>query len=87
MVRALAMELAPFKINVNALCPGHILTAMNEDLFKDPEYEKAMLSTVPLGRIGQTSDVTPAAVYLASEESDYVTGTHLIIDGGASVMP
>lgn len=87
MVRALAVELAPYKINVNALCPGHILTPINEEKFQDPEYKNAMLALVPLGQIGSTSDVTPAAIYLASEDSNYVTGTHFIIDGGASAMP
>jgi len=85
--RALAVELAPHKINVNVISPGNILTPMNQDMFADPEYEKAMLAVTPLKRIGDPADITPAAVFLASDESDYMTGQQLVIDGGVVASP
>jgi NAD(P)-dependent dehydrogenase (short-subunit alcohol dehydrogenase family) len=82
LTQTLAVELAPYHINVNAISPGNIKTAMNEHLLADPDYLKMMLDMTPWGRIGETQDVTGAALYLASEESDYVTGIQLVIDGG-----
>jgi NAD(P)-dependent dehydrogenase (short-subunit alcohol dehydrogenase family) len=85
--RALALELAPYKINVNVISPGNILTPMNQGRFADPDYEKVMLAITPLKRIGNPADIAPAAVYLASEDSDYVTGQQIVIDGGIVVGP
>jgi NAD(P)-dependent dehydrogenase (short-subunit alcohol dehydrogenase family) len=85
--RSLAVELASFNINVNVISPGNILTPMNQSLFADPEYEKVMLAITPLKRIGDPADITPAAIYLASEESDYVTGQQIVIDGGIVAGP
>ncbi len=84
LTQTLGVELAPYRINVNAICPGNIRTPMNEQKLADPDYLKAMLDMTPWGRIGETSDITPAAVYLASDESDYMTGTKLVVDGGWS---
>ena len=80
--QALSLELAPFKINVNCIAPGNIRTAMNEHLLANPDYLKAMLAQTPWGRIGETGDIVPAAIYLASDDSDYMTGQKLVIDGG-----
>jgi len=82
MTKALAMELAPLKINVNDLAPGDIETPLNEHLLKDPEYLKGRVENTPYGRVGKVSDIAPAAVYLASDESDFVNGITLTIDGG-----
>jgi len=84
LTQTLAVELAPFKINVNCICPGNVLSPMNQELFKSKEYEAAMLALTPWGRIGRTEDITPGVVYLASDEADYVTGIKLVIDGGWS---
>ena len=84
LTQTLGVELAPYKINVNAICPGNVHSPMNEHLFASEEYTKAMLDLTPWGRIGETSDITPAVVYLASDDSNYVTGQKLIIDGGWS---
>ena len=84
LTQTLAVELAPFKINVNCICPGNVLTPMNQELFENKDYEAAMLALTPWQRIGRTEDITPAVVYLASQQSDYVTGIKLVIDGGWS---
>lgn len=86
MTRALAVELAPQKINVNAIAPGDIRTPFNEHLFKDPAHLKNRLEHTPYGRLGQPSDIAPLAVYLASDESDFVNGAVFNIDGGQSIV-
>lgn len=82
LTKAMAIELAPRKINVNSIAPGDIRTALNEHLLKDAEYEKSRIDVTPYGRIGEVTDIAPAAVYLASDESDFANGSVLIIDGG-----
>jgi NAD(P)-dependent dehydrogenase (short-subunit alcohol dehydrogenase family) len=82
MTKALAMELAPLKINVNDLAPGDTETPLNEHLLKDPEYLRGRIENTPYGRVGKVSDIAPGAVYLASDESDFVNGITLTIDGG-----
>ncbi len=82
--QALALELAPHKINVNCIAPGNIRSPMNEHLLADPDYLKAMLDQTPWGRIGVTDDIVPAVIYLASEDADYITGQQMVIDGGCS---
>jgi NAD(P)-dependent dehydrogenase (short-subunit alcohol dehydrogenase family) len=82
MTKALAMELAPLKINVNDLAPGDIETPLNEHLLRDPDYLRGRVENTPYGRVGKVSDIAPGAVYLASNESDFVNGITLTIDGG-----
>ena len=82
MTKALAMELAPLKINVNDIAPGDTETPLNEHLLRDPEYLKGRVENTPYGRVGKVSDIAPGAVYLASDESDFVNGITLTIDGG-----
>jgi NAD(P)-dependent dehydrogenase (short-subunit alcohol dehydrogenase family) len=82
MTKALAMELAPLKINVNDLAPGDTETPLNEHLLKDPEYLRGRVENTPYGRVGKVSDIAPGALYLASDESDFVNGITLTIDGG-----
>jgi len=82
MTKALAMELAPLKINVNDLAPGDTETPLNEHLLKDPDYLRVRVENTPYGRVGKVSDIAPGAVYLASDESDFVNGITLTIDGG-----
>jgi len=82
MTEALAVELAPFNINVNAIAPGVIETKMAEPVISDPAVREATLKRVPKARVGQPKDIAQAVVYLASEEADYVTGVILVVDGG-----
>ena len=82
MTKALAMELAPLKINVNDIAPGDVETPLNEHLLRIPEYLRQRVENTPYGRVGKVSDIAPAAVYLASDESDFVNGITLTVDGG-----
>ena len=89
LTRNLALELAPQNIRVNAVCPGYIDTPMwDEWLSSSPDPEKLASDTValhPLGRRGLPSDVSQAVAYLAGPQSSWVTGTHLVIDGGLTI--
>jgi NAD(P)-dependent dehydrogenase (short-subunit alcohol dehydrogenase family) len=82
MTEAMALELAPYGINVNAISPGVIETKMAEPVISDPAAREGILKRVPKGRVGQPKDIASAVVYLASEEADYVTGAILVVDGG-----
>ena len=82
MTEALALELAPMGIRVNAVGPGAIDTAMTQDILADEQAKKGMLARIPVGRIGQPEDIAGMVVYLASDEADYVNGATIFIDGG-----
>jgi gluconate 5-dehydrogenase len=82
--RTMALELAPFSIRVNALCPGFVTTEMTEDLLEHPKEGERVLSLIPMGRTGELDEIAPAAVFLASDAASYVTGAVLAVDGGWS---
>jgi len=82
MTRELALELGQYKINVNAIGPGVIETLMTKDLLEDKATKEALLANIPLNRIGKPEDIANAALFLASDNSDYITGITLFVDGG-----
>jgi glucose 1-dehydrogenase len=82
LTKSLALELAEHKINVNAVSPGAILTEMNSAALSVPETRARLLSRIPWNRLGDVEDCVGAAVFLASAESDYVTGATIYVDGG-----
>lgn len=77
-----ALEFAPMGINVNAICPGIIETKMVDQFLADPQAKEGFLAKIPKKRFGKPKDIGAAAVFLASEEADYVNGASLIVDGG-----
>lgn len=82
LMRNLAMELAPHKINVNNIAPGAIATPINAAVLKDPQARQYAIEEIPWGRFGNPEEVASVASFLASAESDYVTGSTYYIDGG-----
>ncbi len=87
LMESLAQEVAPHRIRVNAIAPGAIRTPINTSAWNTPEALKDLLTLIPYGRIGEPEDVARAAVWLASDQSDYVVGTTLFVDGGMTLYP
>ncbi len=82
MTEALALELAPFNIRINAISPGAIETPMIEPLKQDPKTMEGFLARVPMHRVGNPEEVSNLVLFLASDASSYVTGSTVVIDGG-----
>ena len=82
MTEALAVELAPYNIRVNAISPGMIETPMIDLIKKDPKVAEAMLDRVPMKRVGKSEEVSNLVLFLASDKSSYMTGSTVVIDGG-----
>ncbi|HVZ25271.1 MAG TPA: SDR family oxidoreductase [Sediminibacterium sp.] len=87
LMKSMAQELAPQKIRVNSIGPGAIQTPINQTAWGTPEALNSLLSLIPYNRIGQPEDIGKLAVWLASDESDYITGTTVFIDGGMTLYP
>ncbi|MEO7066798.1 MAG: SDR family oxidoreductase [Rhodanobacter sp.] len=87
LMESLAQEVAPLKIRVNAIAPGAIRTPINTKAWNTPDAYKSLMKLVPYGRIGEPEDIARAAVWLASDQSDYITGTTLFVDGGMTLYP
>ena len=87
LMKSMAQELAPKKIRVNSIGPGAIQTPINKAAWSTPEALNSLLTLIPYGRIGQPEDIGKVAVWLASDESDYLTGTTIFADGGMLLYP
>jgi glucose 1-dehydrogenase len=86
LTRTLAVELGPLGITINSIAPGAIETPINARLLNDPVKLQSLVRQIPLGRLGKPADVAGLAVFLASADSDYVTGTTYLVDGGLTVF-
>lgn len=82
LTHAAALDVAPYGIRVNAIAPGFITTAMTKDVLENDSFNQMVLASTPMGHVGEVADIATAAVYLGSDESKYVTGEVLYVDGG-----
>ncbi len=87
LMQSMAQELAPHRIRVNSIGPGAIRTPINTVAWNTPEAYAKLMKLVPYQRIGEPDDIARAAVWLASDAADYVTGTTLFVDGGMTLFP
>ena len=87
MMKSIAQDVAPWRIRVNSVGPGAIRTPINTDAWGTRSHYEALLKLIPYKRIGEPEEIGRAAVWLASDESDYITGTTLFIDGGMTLYP
>jgi glucose 1-dehydrogenase len=87
LMKSLAQEVAPQRIRVNGIAPGAIRTPINTAAWETPEAYESLMTLVPYKRIGEPEDIAQAAIWLASEAADYVTGTTLFVDGGMTLYP
>ena len=87
MMKSMAQELAPKKIRINSIGPGAIKTPINRVAWNTPDALSKLLTLIPYGRIGEPEDIGKVAAWLASDESDYLTGTTIFVDGGMLLYP
>lgn len=87
LMKSMAQELAPKRIRVNSIGPGAIQTPINRSAWDTPEALNSLLTLIPYNRIGQPEDIGKLAAWLASDESDYITGTTVFCDGGMTLYP
>lgn len=85
LTKSLAVQFGPRNVRVNAICPGPILTPLLADLFPNEEEKRKRLNRIPIGRFGLPEDIAYAALFLASDESTWMTGTEFVVDGGITV--
>lgn len=87
LMKSIALEFAPHKIRINSIAPGAIKTPINHNAWATPAAEAKLLELIPYQRVGIVEDIAAAAVWLASDDSDYVNGTTLFVDGGMTLYP
>ncbi|NBC32315.1 MAG: glucose 1-dehydrogenase [Alphaproteobacteria bacterium] len=87
MMKSVAQEVAPQRIRVNSISPGAVRTPINTEAWSTPEAYAELMKLVPYKRIGEPEDIARAAVWLASDQSDYITGATLYVDGGMTLYP
>jgi glucose 1-dehydrogenase len=86
-MKSLAQEVAPHRIRVNSVAPGAVRTPINTDAWSTPEAYRELLKLIPYKRIGEPDDVARTAVWLASDEADYIHGATIFVDGGMTLYP
>lgn len=87
MMKSIAQEVAPWRIRVNSICPGAIRTPINRSAWETREAYNDLMRLIPYKRIGETDDIARLAVWLSSDEADYITGASLFVDGGMTLYP
>jgi glucose 1-dehydrogenase len=87
MMKSIAQEFAPKKIRINSICPGAIQTPINRSAWDTPQALQSLLTLIPYQRIGQPEDIGNTAVWLASDDADYITGASIFVDGGMTLYP
>lgn len=87
LMKSIAQEVAPLHIRVNSICPGAIRTPINTSAWATPEALSSLLTHIPYRRIGEPEDIGRVAVFLASDQSDYITGASIFVDGGMTLYP
>jgi glucose 1-dehydrogenase len=87
MMKSIAQEVAPFRIRVNSIAPGAIRTPINREAWETPQAYEKLMELVPYKRIGEPEDIARTAVWLASDNADYINGISLFVDGGMTLYP
>jgi glucose 1-dehydrogenase len=87
LMKSIAQEVAPYRIRVNSIAPGAIRTTINTEAWESPDAYDSLMKLVPYKRIGEPEDIGRAAVWLASDQADYINGTSLVVDGGMTLYP
>src|SRR5438046_6456348 len=87
MMKSIAQEVAPHRIRVNSVCPGAVRTPINMEAWGTHEAYRELMKLIPYKRIGEPDDIGRAAVWLASDDSDYVHGASIFVDGGMTLYP
>ena len=87
MMKSIAQEVAPHRIRVNSICPGAVKTPINTAAWSTPAAEKELLTLIPYRRVGEVEDIARVAVFLASDDSDYINGASIFVDGGMTLYP
>lgn len=87
MMKSIAQEVAPWRIRVNSICPGAIRTPINTPAWATPQAYAELLKLIPYKRIGEVEDVARTAVWLSSDEADYIHGASIFVDGGMTLYP
>ena len=85
LTRTLALEWARYKVNVNAVAPTYVRTPLTENMLADENFKKFVIDSIPLGRMATPEEIAYAALFLASELSDMITGHILTVDGGWTI--
>lgn len=87
LMKSMAQEVASFGIRVNSIAPGAIRTSINKEAWDNQEAHDSLMELVPYNRIGEVDDIGRVAVWLASDQTDYITGTSIVVDGGMTLYP